>query len=327
MEDKKQRILLVDDSNFSLDKLERALCTHFDIIKARNGAEGLVLLEKNEVDLIITDLLMPQISGLAFLGQVKRHNPSMKTIVCSADVQEATKKKARAIGAAAFLGKPIDPDEVRSVVNLVLSHKVAPRDLPIAPKYSDAFTEIFNIGVGKAADSLSKLVFDTVRLSVPKLEILTPQQLAQQVQESFSDEIACIRQEFRGTTSGRAYLLLSAASGANLVNALVRQSEQETQILSEADREMLIEVGNILINALVGTLANTLDIDFNFGQAICNVMKIDDVHEQLILGDSQFVLYVETLFVVPGRQIGGNLAILLGADGMDSITSRMEEMM
>ena len=137
------------------------------------------------------------------------------------------------------------------------------------------------IGVGKAADSLSKLVFDTVRLSVPQLEILTPEQLTDQVQESFTDEIACIRQEFQGTASGRAYLLLSAASGANLVNALVRQNQQEMQVLSEADREMLVDVGNILINALVGTLANTLDIDFAFGQAICNVMKSTDVHEQL----------------------------------------------
>ena len=90
---------------------------------------------------------------------------------------------------------------------------------------------------------------------------------------------------------------------------------------------MLVEVGNILINALVGTLANTLDIDFDFGQAVCHVMRSDDVNDELELGDSQYVLYVETLFVVPGRQIGGNLAILLGADGMNSITRRMEEIM
>jgi len=325
--EKRQSILLVDDSNFSLSQLEAALKDNFDIVKAKNGAEGLVMLEKQPVDLIITDLLMPQISGLAFIGQVKRRDPDMKTIVCSADVQEATKKKARTIGAAAFLGKPIDPDEVLSVVNLVLAHDVAPRDIPIAPKYTDAFTEIFNIGVGKAADSLSKLVFDTVRLSVPQLEILTPAQLTEQVQEKFTDDIACIRQEFRGTASGSAYLLLSAASGINLVNALVRQNKQEKQPLSDADREMLVEVGNILINALVGTLANTLDIDFDFGQAVCQVMRSDDVNDELELGDSQYVLYVETLFVVPGRQIGGNLAILLGADGMNSITRRMEEIM
>ena len=325
MTEKRQTILLVDDSNFSLNQLENALMDEFNIIRAENGAEGLVMLEKHHVDLIITDLLMPQISGLAFLGQVKRRNADMKTIVCSADVQESTKRKARTIGAAAFLSKPIDSEQVKSVVNLVLAHSVAPRDLPIAPKYTDAFTEIFNIGVGKAADSLSKLVFDTVRLSVPQLEILTPTQLAEQVQESFTDEIACIRQEFEGTAAGRAYLLLSAISGANLVNALVRHNQQDTQVLSATDREMLVEVGNILINALVGTLANTLDIDFSFGQAICNVMSSKDVHEQLSLGDSGYVIYVETLFVVPGRQIGGNLAILLGADGMDSITRRMEQ--
>jgi chemotaxis protein CheC len=323
--DRKPQILLVDDSDFSLAQLKEALRDSYDLQFAHSGAEGLIVLEKNSVDLVVTDLLMPHISGFAFLGLLRQRYPGIKAIVCSADVQDATKAKAKTLGAAAFIGKPINFEEIRRVVRLVLSYEPIPREIPISPKYKDAFTEVFNIGVGKAADSLSKLVYDTVKLSVPKLEILSPDQLIGQINESFTSNIACIRQEFGGAANGRAYLLLNAASGINLVNALVKEFHGEKTQLTETDKEMLVEVGNIVINSLVGTLANMLNLDFSFRQAHCDIVGSDTINQHLNLNDSDYILYIETLFVVPGRQIGGNLAILLGADGIESLTEKLDK--
>jgi CheY-like chemotaxis protein len=321
MSEKKPSILLIDDSRFSLSQWTKALGDGYEITTANNGAEGLVEMERAKFDLVITDLLMPQISGLAFLGQVRHRFPDTKVIVCSADVQDATSKKAKSLGAAAFVSKPADPDELRRVVRLVISVDKPPRELTIEPKYTDAFQEIFNMGVGKAAASLSRLVFEEVKLSVPQLEIIKPDKLSDHVVANFKDSVACVRQGFDGAADGTAYLLLSAKSGLNLVNALVKQ-EQDPQVqasLSDADREMLVEVGNILINSLVGTLANTLGMDFRFGQATCYVVAPQEVYGHLRMNKMDYVLYVETLFVVPGRQIGGNLVIIVGSEGMDSI--------
>lgn len=324
MTEKKSTILIVDDSDFSLSQLREALCEMFEIISAKSGAEGLVAIEKNKIDLVITDLLMPHISGFAFLGQIAQRYPDIKSIVCSADVQDSTKSKAKALGAAAFIGKPIDAEEIRRVVRLVLAYDPVPREIPISPRYEDAFTEIFNIGVGKAAESLSRLVYDTVKLSVPKLEVLSSSQLINQISNSFTSDIACIRQEFGGSANGRAYLLLNAASGINLVNALVKQHESNKRQLSDTDKEMLVEVGNIVINSLVGTLANMLNVDFRFQQAHCDIVRNDKIDNHLSLNYADYILYIETLFVVPGRQIGGNLAILLGTDGISSLIQRLD---
>jgi chemotaxis protein CheC len=323
--DNKPQILLVDDSDFSLSQLKEALRDSYQLLCAHSGAEGLVVLEKNPVDLVVTDLLMPHISGFAFLGLIRQRYPRIKAIVCSADVQDATKSKAKTLGAAAFIGKPVNADEIRRVIRLVLAYEPIPREMPISPKYKDAFTEMFNIGVGKAADSLSKLVYDTVKLSVPKLEILASDQLIRQISDSFTSDIACIRQEFGGTARGRAYLLLNAASGINLVNALVKQFHNEKTQLSETDKEMLVEVGNIVINSLVGTLANMLGMDFTFQQAHCDIVSNDAIDKHINLSDSDYILYIETLFVVPGRQIGGNLAILLGSEGIASLTQKLDK--
>jgi chemotaxis protein CheY-P-specific phosphatase CheC len=327
MTDEKPSILLIDDSQFSLSQWTRALGDAYNIDTAGNGAEGLVKMGNRKYDLVITDLLMPQISGLAFLGQVRHRYPGTRVIVCSADVQDATAKKAKTLGAAAFVSKPVDPDELRRVVRLVLAHEKPPRELPIDPKYADAFGEIFNIGVGKAADALSKLVYDAVRLSVPKLEIIRPEQLASRVVDDFQDDVACVRQDFTGGAQGSAFLLLSARSGLNLVDALVRQESPDMAQLSAADREMLVEVGNILINSLVGTLANTLGMDFSFGQASCVVADPSSVYGHMKLNGMDYVVYVETLFVVPGRQIGGNLVIVMGSAGMGSILQGIDRIL
>jgi hypothetical protein len=75
----------------------------------------------------------------------------VKVIVSSADIQDGTASKARALGASAFVPKPVDAEELRRVIRLVLAQTVAPAELPIDPRYADAFREIFNIGIGRAA--------------------------------------------------------------------------------------------------------------------------------------------------------------------------------
>lgn len=324
--EEKPVIMLVDDSKFSLSQGAKAFGDEFEILVANGGGEALVKLENTRVDLVITDLLMPQISGLALIGELRQRFPAVKIVVCSADVQDATSKKARALGAAAFLSKPLEPDEARRVVRLVLSQDRPPRELPITPRYADAFQEIFNIGIGRAARSLSKLVYEEVKLSVPKLEILEPHHLAGYIADQFHEDIACVRQRFTGTTDGTAYLLLSANSGRSLVNALVRDRSADAQEVDfgEAERGLLTEVGNILINSLVGTLANTLGINFDFEQPECDVGSAKKIYGDLKLRDSDYVLYLETLFVVPGRNIGGNLVILMGSRGMQTVFENID---
>lgn len=324
--DKRETILLIDDSEFSLAQAAKILGDSYELLRAVNGAEGLVKLESNKVDLVITDLLMPHISGLAFLGLVRQRFPQTKVIVCSADIQAATASKARELGAAAFIPKPLDPDELRRVVRLALGQEKRPSDPRITPHHLDAFKEMFNIGTGRAANALSKLVYDTVKLSVPRVEVLRPNQLVNHVIDSFNEDIAYVRQGFDGTVSGTACLLLTAQSGVSLVNALLRQPGGTNETISEGDQDMLVEVGNILINSLVGSIANSLGIDFHFARARCDVGAPLAICSDLQLDNPEYVMYVETLFVVPGRNIGGNFVILLGTASMGELLKGIDKL-
>jgi CheY-like chemotaxis protein len=313
------RVLLVDDSQFSLSQLSRALGDELEVTTASGGAEGLAALDQQRFDLVITDLLMPHISGLAFLGQVRQRHPRVKVIVSSADIQDGTAAKARALGASAFVPKPVDAEELRRVIRVVLAQSMVPAALPIDPRYVDAFREIFNIGIGRAASALSKLVYETVKLSVPRLDILRLHQLDNVLSGSLQDDLALVKQDFSGSASGTAYLLMSKQSSLKLVNALVHQSGGDGTEFGVAEQSLLIEVGNILINALVGSMANTLGIGFELGQPSCALAGSRSLQEESNLTGSDYVMFVETLFLLPGRHIGGNLVILLGSAEMGKV--------
>lgn len=318
---RKPRILLVDDSKFSLSQVERALGDSYEVVLANGGAEGLHLLEQRAFDLVITDLLMPHISGLAFLGRVKAKFPKTKVIVSSADIQDATAQKARTLGAAAFVPKPVEAEELQRVVRLIMARSELPAKLSISPRYADAFKEIFNIGMGRAAKALSKMVYETVKLSVPRLEVIPHADLHTTVAANFQSELALVRQDFTGSAAGSAFLLMSKESGLRLVNALVHKddSDNEEGEFQSAERELLTEVGNILINALVGSMANTLGITFELAQAACNVGDLASVNRQFDDSVADYVLLVETLFLLPGRHIGGNLFIMMSSAEMNTV--------
>ena len=94
----------------------------------------------------------------------------MKVIVSSADIQDGTAAKARALGASAFVPKPVDAEELRRVIRVVLAQSMVPAALPIDPRYVDAFREIFNIGIGRAASALS---IEPPKLPTPALKAVS----------------------------------------------------------------------------------------------------------------------------------------------------------
>ncbi len=322
----KPTVLLVDDSRFSLKHVRTALGGDFDIDEVTSGADALAKMETKAYDLVITDLLMPHISGLAFLGHARARHPKTKMIVSSADIQETTAQKARTLGAAAFVPKPVEANELRQVVRLVLAREETPDKLPFSPRYADAFKEIFNIGMGRAASALSKLVYETIKLSVPRLEVIPRSSLEATIRDNFTDDLALVRQDFSGSANGVALLLMSKESGIRLVNALVSDGDNLPTEVSPADQELLVEVGNILINALVGSMGNTLGIPFELAQARCNIGNMQDVVSQFD-DVADYVLLVETLFLMPGRHIGGNLFIMMTSEEMGNLLSGIDRVL
>jgi response regulator RpfG family c-di-GMP phosphodiesterase len=79
---KKQKLLVIDDSKETVAGLNSFLSQKYDVITAYNGLDGLKAFETNEadIDLVITDLVMPEISGVGVISIIKKKYPGIPVI-------------------------------------------------------------------------------------------------------------------------------------------------------------------------------------------------------------------------------------------------------
>jgi len=123
-----RQILIVEDSptmreliTAALEELEIPL----KVTSAESGFEALRLLPRTAYDLIVTDINMPDINGLELVSFVKRNESyrAIPLVIVSTEGSERDRDKGVGLGADAYLVKPFDPDELRSVVRELLSRE------------------------------------------------------------------------------------------------------------------------------------------------------------------------------------------------------------
>jgi chemotaxis protein CheC len=175
----------------------------------------------------------------------------------------------------------------------------------------DALTELVNLGVSNAASSLRELVRDEVLLSVPKVVVVTREEAIANLGERASRPLIAVHQDFDGDLRGRALLIFPEAKSMHLVRAIVG-NDLSLEDIMELEQEALAETGNILLNACLATIANTLQRTLRIslpevvhGQGT----QFFDLSQSPSLGDSVIFIYIN--FSVRHRDIEGYIAMLL----------------
>ncbi|WP_165602670.1 response regulator transcription factor [Candidatus Terasakiella magnetica] len=119
------RLLIVDDDKSVLNVMKQALINaQFDVESATNGKDAIELLQSSSFDLLITDILMPEIDGLAVIDHAISHHQDIGILAISGggpdkdggDLLDA----ALTCGADAILQKPFRPDELIRTVKALL---------------------------------------------------------------------------------------------------------------------------------------------------------------------------------------------------------------
>lgn len=113
------RVLVVDDDPLSRFGIRDLLEREFDVREARNGRDALALLEQEPVDLVITDLVMPEMDGVSLTGVIRARG-DLKVIWCTAYDRDEFRRAARELRADGYLVKPLDLDELHGMVSTLL---------------------------------------------------------------------------------------------------------------------------------------------------------------------------------------------------------------
>lgn len=111
-------VLVVNDSPIARKMLIKALPPDWDIeiTQASNGIEALAAYRAGRVDVMFLDLTMPDMDGYQVLETLRKEDLNCLVIVVSADVQEKAQERVLAMGAIAFIRKPITAEGLRDVL-------------------------------------------------------------------------------------------------------------------------------------------------------------------------------------------------------------------
>lgn len=114
-------ILIVDDSKFSRGRVASALAPlGHQLVEADNGARALECIRQQLPDLLITDLLMPEVDGFGLLIALQQEGLQVPAIVISADIQTSSRARAIELGAIDFINKPFKPSDLLQLASQAL---------------------------------------------------------------------------------------------------------------------------------------------------------------------------------------------------------------
>ena len=186
---------------------------------------------------------------------------------------------------------------------------------PFSDIENDALTEIANMAMGRAATSLGQLVSSEIKLTVPSVEILTDVDAIKALTRMASDELIAVSEDFRGLFGGRVLLIFPEKTSLELVRIVVARDLSHDELV-ELESEAIAEIGNIVLNAWVTTLANLLKR--NLVMSVPQVLR-GGGGELFSSGPLKFVLFLQIDFVVSNSHITGYLALLMDLPSVNAL--------
>lgn len=174
----------------------------------------------------------------------------------------------------------------------------------------DALVEIFNQGVGQAAAAMSRIVNEEVTMSVPMIAFLSRAEVARTLGSNEGRRISAITQHFEGAFKTEAFLMFPEEKSLEIVRLMVGQS-LSLEELSEMEQEAMSEIGNIILNACMGVLANAAGRELTGSLPTYHVGTGDDI---LGVSNKQWdgvVLTLKIDFNIEKHEIHGYVAFLL----------------
>lgn len=188
----------------------------------------------------------------------------------------------------------------------------------------DMLKELFNLGVGKAAASLSRMVKQEVVLSVPQVSFQTTDQLLQMLGDE--NEIVSISQDIKGPFDARSMLLFHEENSMYVVKQMLGKQVPD-EMLAELQEEALTEIGNVVLNACIGAISKSMNERFcvdipSFIQA--NPAQI--VNGNHLLKNST-ILLLEIDMTLKESDVTGYLAFIFGPDALNNLSSSIKNML
>lgn len=191
----------------------------------------------------------------------------------------------------------------------------------------DALVEIFNIGVGQAAASMSGIVNEEVTMSVPSISFLNRAEaailLGGKNKQDQLQRICGVSQHYEGAFQTEAILMFPEDKSLEIVRLMVGQS-LSLEELSEMEQEAMSEIGNIILNSCMATLANASGKELQGSLPTYHAGTGNDILGQSGKQWDGVVMTLKIDFNIERHHIYGYVAFLLDLPALQDLTQHID---
>ena len=176
----------------------------------------------------------------------------------------------------------------------------------------DALKELFNLSMGRAANTMNEIFSKNIELSIPECIIL-PREEILKLHNINSTTITSVSQTFFSSTGdeGIGFLVFPQVNLERLVYFMTKEADLNPDS-KEIQKEVITEFGNLILNACMGTIANLTMIDFKFNLAEFYEGELNKLVDfDRVKSDFETVLVIYVDYKIENENIEGYLLFLL----------------
>lgn len=179
----------------------------------------------------------------------------------------------------------------------------------LTEEQTDALRELINIGVGSAAGMLSEMIPFRIQLQIPQVEVVSALELQNELKQRLgTDPISAVKLGFSGSFAGGAQLVFPTESAATLVAVLTGEEEGDPE-LDALKVSTLSEVGNIVINGVMGAIGNVLNRPLDYAVPSYAEEEVSHLIPNTKSEEEGTVLLAPARFTIEELQVQGDILI------------------
>lgn len=195
----------------------------------------------------------------------------------------------------------------------------------------DVLKEYMNLFIGQAASLLSDMVNKRVQLTIPDIQLLyysKDMNNKDVIPDFLLSYVVSSSITFGQTFSGEAKLIFPKDKIKHLVHLCLDEEDCDgTDELTDTDFDAIREIGNIILNAVVGSLGNLVEVRLDYTMPVVDILNLASEENVFIATEDVYVLIIRNSFSIDGTNVEGAIIVMLSMESINELVEKINEIL
>lgn len=191
---------------------------------------------------------------------------------------------------------------------------------------NDALREYMNHFIGQAACMLSEMVERRINLTIPHIKVIHYTEevgISDMLPSFLQGYVVTSSIKFGDTFSGEGKLIFPRDKAKHLVGLCLKEDSIERDDLSVEDFDAIREIGNIILNAVVGSIGNLVKIKLDYGMLKVDVHNLPREGKNLVNTKEAYLLIIRSSFTIDQTSVEGAIFVILSLESINELIGRI----